>query len=273
MLKKIVVLLSTLFCLAISTSEAAIPNRVFPDTPEELYLELMKYCVMDGIYRDLGTYDPFVKPDLKNIAPYNPRFEQTMMGRSEIDKLHELMNDIRLNGIEGDFIETGVWRGGLTIFMRAFLKAYGDKTRKVWVADSFQGLPKPNPQKYPADKGLDLTGVKWLSVSMEEVQANFARYGLLDDQVCFLKGWFSQTLPSAPIQSLAILRLDGDLYESTMDALIHLYPKLSKGGYIIIDDFGAVPACAKAVNDYRGMVGITDIIYPIDWTGVFWKKS
>jgi hypothetical protein len=84
---------------------------------------------------------------------------------------------------------------------------------------------------------------------MEEVKKNFEKYNLLDNNVKFLKGWFKDTLPSAPIESLAILRLDGDLYESTMDGLINLYSKLSKGGFIIIDDWGAFPACKQAVKD------------------------
>jgi O-methyltransferase len=112
-----------------------------------------------------------------------------------------------------------------------------------------------------------------LAVSLEEVQNNFRRYGLLDDQVRFLKGWFRDTLPSAPIRRLAVLRLDGDLYESTIDSLTHLYPKLVRGGYAIIDDFGDVPACRQAVMDYRALHGITEEIIPIDWSGAFWRKQ
>ena len=85
------------------------------------------------------------------------------------------------------------------------------------------------------------------------MQANFRAYRVLDDKVKFLKGWFKDTLPGAPIRSLAILRLDGDYYESTMDALTNLYDKLSVGGYVIIDDYGedSWTYCQKAVDDYR----------------------
>jgi len=112
-----------------------------------------------------------------------------------------------------------------------------------------------------------------LAVTLEEVQANFQKYDLLDDQVKFLKGWFRDTLPVAPISRLAILRLDGDLYESTMDALVNLYPKLSVGGWVIVDDYGCVPACAKAISDFRMANGIEDEIREIDWTGVCWRRS
>jgi len=91
--------------------------------------------------------------------------------------------------------------------------------------------------------------------------------------VRFLKGWFRDTLPAAPIERLAVLRLDGDMYQSTMDTLVNLYPKVSQGGYVIVDDYGAIPACRQAVNDYRAANGITEEIRDIDWTGIFWQKG
>ena len=113
-----------------------------------------------------------------------------------------------------------------------------------------------------------------LGVSLEDVKANFQRYGLLDDQVCFLKGWFKDTLPKAPIASLAIARLDGDMYESTLDGLTHLYPKLSVGGFLIVDDYGiASPGCRKAVDAYRAAHHISEPIKRIDWGGVFWQRT
>jgi O-methyltransferase len=112
-----------------------------------------------------------------------------------------------------------------------------------------------------------------MRISLEQVQANFQRYGLLDDQVRFLKGWFKDTLPSAPIGKLAMIRLDGDMYESTMDGLVNLYPKLSPGGCLIVDDYGAISACRKAVHDYREQHGIHEEIHSIDWTGVYWRRS
>ena len=170
-------------------------------------------------------------------------------------------------------METGVWRGGASIYMRGVLAAYGVTDRIVWLADSFSGLPKPNESDYPADKDLDLSGIEYLSVSVDEVRHNFERYYLLDDQVRFLVGWFKDTLPNAPVERLAVLRLDGDLYESTMDALGSLYPKLSTGGFLIVDDYGEIAACAKAVNDYREAHGVTDQIIEIDHDGVYWRKS
>lgn len=202
-----------------------------------------------------------------------PVLAHTMIGMKRLDNVQSCIEDVLAQDVRGDLIETGIWRGGATILMRGVLKAYGVTDRRVWVADSFQGLPKPAPEAYPSDAGDAHHALKPLAVPLEEVQANFERYGLLDDQVQFLKGWFKDTLPAAPIEHLAVVRLDGDMYESTMNGLEHLYPKLSVGGYLIVDDHGAVPACRQAVEDYRRAHGILDPIVSIDWTGVYWRRS
>jgi hypothetical protein len=202
-----------------------------------------------------------------------PPYAHTMIGLARLNNLQECVENILNTNVRGDLIEAGVWRGGATIFMRAILRAYGVVDRSVWVADSFQGLPPPNPEKYPHDEGDRHHTERQLAISLEEVKGNFQKYDLLDEQVLFLKGWFSDTLPRAPIRQLALIRLDGDMYESTMDALVNLYPKLSPGGYVIVDDWGAVDACRQAIEDYRAANAIDDEIRPIDGKGVFWKRS
>lgn len=259
----------------------------------QLYLDLLKGCLTRQLFPDdavdcektgfdrlldrlpllhrktrLVGYDD----DLRAVGRDRPSQAETMIGRARLDHLEQCALDVVRQGVPGDFIETGVWRGGATILMRGVLAALGDNTRRVWVADSFEGLPDPDPTRYPADAGAQWWTLP-LGVNIDQVKENFARYGLLDDQVQFLHGWFSDTLPTAPIDRLALLRLDGDMYESTMHALRHLYPKLSPGGYLIVDDFGVVPACRAAVEDYRAEHAITEPIEPIDWSGVFWKRA
>jgi O-methyltransferase len=202
-----------------------------------------------------------------------PLLAQTMAGMKRLDHLQHCVETILADGIPGDFIETGVWRGGSSIFMRAVLKAHDVGDRMVWVADSFQGLPAPDASKYPADAGDEHYTKQQLAISLETVKGNFERYDLLDDQVRFLKGWFKDTLPAAPIEKLALVRLDGDLYESTLDALNSLYPKLQPGGFLVIDDYGALANCRQAVHDYRDHHGITEPIERIDWTGAFWRRN
>lgn len=177
------------------------------------------------------------------------------------------------DGVRGDFIETGVWRGGASIMMRAVLEAYGLADRRVWAADSFRGLPAPNPERYPLDADLHLEGYSVLAVPLDVVKENFRRFGLLDERVRFVEGWFSVTLACVDAEEFAVVRLDGDLYESTTDALAALYPKLAPGGFLVVDDYGAISACRAAVHDYRRRHGVRDEIYEIDWTGVYWRKT
>lgn len=212
--------------------------------------------------------DPAARAEGRDL----PSEAETMVGLRRLDHLERCVADVLRNNVPGDLIETGVWRGGASIFMRAALGAYGDGDRIVWVADSFAGLPKPDPDAYPQDRGDGHWTARALAVSRRDVEANFDRYGLLDDRVRFLEGWFKDTLPDAPIERLAIIRLDGDMYESTMDGLRALYPKLSVGGHLIVDDYGAIAACRQAVDDFRAEFDISEDIEEIDWTGVAWKR-
>ena len=241
-----------------------------------LFLDLMKRCLTNIIYGDPGSVPGYHASDFQIGRRFEgldwPSVAHTMIGLKRLQNIQMCVEDVLARNIEGDLIETGVWRGGATIFMRAILKAWGIEDRNVWVADSFEGLPPPNATQYPEDANSRFHMFKQLAVTIEEVRSNFLRYNLLDDQVKFLKGWFRDTLPVAPIQKLAVMRLDGDMYESTMDALVNLYPKLSIGGYAIIDDYNDIAACRKAVDDYRAANKITEPLAGIDWSGVFWMK-
>jgi len=240
--------------------------RRWPDGGREAILPVLKQ-------NGWRLVQPGADRSIRDVGHDWPPAAETMIGTQRLDNVHECVVQVIKNGVPGDFIETGVWRGGSTILMRGILAAFGDTDRTVWVADSFEGLPPSDVERYPADEGIALSGIKALEVSVDQVKANFARYDLLDEQVRFLVGWFEDTLPIAPVEQLAILRLDGDLYQSTMDALTALYPKLSVGGYVIVDDYGGIEACRQAVTDYRAANGITDVIHEIDWTGVYWQRS
>jgi len=209
---------------------------------------------------------------LNDVGAYWPARAHSMIGRRRLDNLRHCAETVLRENVPGDMIETGVWRGGACIFMRAILKAYGDRKRTVWVADSFAGLPPPDPDTYKDDAGDTLhTFADFLAISRSRVEKNFEAYGLLDSQVQFLEGWFKDTLHKAPIERLAVLRLDGDMYESTIQALDALYERLSVGGFVIVDDYSLKP-CAKAVHDFRDRYGITEEMVDIDGNGVFWRR-
>jgi hypothetical protein len=192
----------------------------------------------------------------------------SMIGMKRLNNIQFCIESVVKNKVDGDFISnpTKVQHQLENIFNVTF-------NGTVWVADSFEGLPKPNTTLYPEDAGDDLYSLEQLRISVDQVKDNFRRFNLLDDKVKFLKGWFKDSLPTAPIEKLAIIRLDGDMYESTMDGLVNLYHKLSSGGFIIIDDYGTIPACKKAVHDFRDKHGITEEIIDIDGSGYYWQKK
>lgn len=174
--------------------------------------------------------------------------------------------------VPGDYIETGVWRGGACILMRGILAAYGITDRWVYCADTFVGLPRPDP-KFPADKRDRLYLFRELAVSEDAVRRNFAAYDLLDDKIVFLKGLFADTLPKLSNRAFALIRLDGDMYGSTWDALINLYDRVSPSGFVIIDDYGGLRNCARAVHDFLDQRGLRVKIQPIDESCVWWQKE
>lgn len=219
---------------------------------------------------ELNRVMPF-NSDLRMVGRDYPATAETMAGIKRLENLRDCITTAIADGVLGDLLEAGVWRGGASIYMRAVLNVHGITDRVVWAADSFEGLPPPNAS-IVADKGDPHHLNKALAVGLDEVKANFSKYGLLDDQVNFLKGWFSQTLASAPIESLAVLRADGDMYESTMDILTSLYSKVSPGGFVIIDDYEALPACRHAVIDFRQEHGITEPLIAVDWSCVYWRR-
>ena len=247
----------------------------------ELYLDLLKKSLTNTLY----TLEPDTDQDQKKyvndfIHHYIKGTAVSMLPQARMDNLQRCVVDVLERDIPGDLIETGVWRGGATIFMRGILKAYGVTDRRVWVADSFEGLPEPDAARFPTEAKyhagpLMKTLYRNFAAGLEEVKRNFEAYGLLDEQVKFLPGWFKDTLPSAPIGKLAVMRLDGDYYESTMDSLTALYDKLSVGGYIIIDDYGedVWTNCRQATEHFRRQRGISTPLVRADSKCYFWQRD
>jgi hypothetical protein len=260
-----------IYCLA-NRQGARMDHLLDPDLISGDFIRQVHKTKLDG-----STTALMVRDEQGNWAPAHHlrnvlEFSHSMIGRLRMNNIQHCVERILADNIPGDLIETGVWRGGATIFMRGLLAAYGVEDRTVWVADSFDGVPPPT---YPQDKGIDLdkSRLPVLAVSLERVRNLFDRYKLLDDQVKFLPGWFKDTLPNAPIERLSLLRLDGDLYESTMDALNALYDKVTPGGYIVVDDYNAIASCKVAIHEFRQSRGIEDEMVTIDQDSVFWRKA
>lgn len=202
-----------------------------------------------------------------------PLAGETMIGKGRLDHLQECIERVLADRVPGDLIEAGVWRGGTAIFMRALLAAHAVADRTVWLADSFAGLPAPDTARYPADLGLRLHTYPELAVPLDEVRRAFDRYDLLDDQVRFLEGWFEETLPTRRGHRWALVRIDADLYQSTTEALLNLYPSLEPGGFLVVDDYGQIEACRRAVDDFRAGAGVMEPLERIDESAVFWRRA
>jgi hypothetical protein len=196
----------------------------------------------------------------------------TLVGLRRLNHLEYCARQIFAQGIPGDFFEAGVCQGGASIFLRALQVVFGEEQRKTWAADSFEGLP---PAALPQDEGLDFTesNYPWLAFGQERVEDHFRRYDLWSDQVRLVKGWFSETLPTLDCGPLALLRLDADLYQSTMEVLVNLYDKVVPGGFVVVDDYGAFEACRLAIDDFRLERNIQEPLKWIDWSGVYWRKD
>ncbi|MCP3891324.1 MAG: macrocin O-methyltransferase [Desulfobulbaceae bacterium] len=229
----------------------------------DLYLDLLKNVLTDQIYH----------PSEARLEGTDwPENGFTMVGLKRLENIQICAMKVIEENIEGDFLEAGVWKGGASMFMRAILKCFKIRNRTVWIADSFKGLPSPKSE-YPADKGNSLYQYEKLAVSLEQVKQNFRALNLLDEQTQFIEGWFHETLFDAPVNKIALLRLDGDMYESTYVSLEALYNRVSIGGFVIIDDYGYVESCKQAVHDFLNKNSLSPIIQKIDWTGVYWRKE
>ena len=195
----------------------------------------------------------------------------TMGSPERLANVRAAAETVLREGVPGAFVETGVWRGGLCIMMKAVLAAAGAR-RKVYVCDSFQGLPEIAEG---ADAPLKLHENPLLSVSADLVRENFDRFGLLDDDVVLVEGWFADTMPplAREIGDVAILRLDGDYYTSTREVIDPLYDKVAPGGFVIVDDYGCYQQARDAIHDFWDERGIRPELIQVDWTCHSWRKE
>ena len=251
------------------------------ETPLErsraLYLGLMERVVCNWIYADgsiRGDKEVPFDQQRRDLGKDIPLVAHSMIGLQRLRHLRWAVETVLAEEIPGDLMECGVWRGGAVALARAVLAAHEENMRRVWAVDSFSGLPPPDP-RFPQDQdtGFDFHKRPELSVGLDQVRENIARYGLLDEQVVFLKGWFHESLPRLPRLRLAVLRVDGDLYSSTTDVLEVMYPNLSPGGIVILDDYGPVVDSQRAVIDFRARHGISDVMMAVDQDAVFWRKG
>lgn len=249
----------------------------------EIYLELIISIVSATAF---GSQEKSIIPKLREkraVAEFDPAkrlkgndwtyLGDTMTGIVRLNNVRNLLRDVMHNNINGDYIETGVWRGGSSVFAKAVMSTeLQGKNRKSYVCDSFRGLPSGDRNIHKGDQGWDHT--PYLEVPDLIVAENFLKLNLLDSKVIFVKGFFKDTMPILrdKIESLAIMRLDGDMYQSTVDVLYNLYNKLNVGGYVIIDDWFGFPA-KDACEDFFKVHKFSPKIVPVDTHAAYFKKT
>jgi O-methyltransferase len=263
----------------------ALTNLIYPEDEQRLWLlsgpagppavpPTQEYL------RDIRYLDPEGHTSLRRakesgrlIHRQPGRYSHTMIGLHGLSRIERSAEELFQQGVPGDFVDAGTCRGGAAIFMRALQTAFGESQRRVWVADSFTGVPA-STSNVDIAAGLDFSTPRypWLAASLEMVRDNFRTYELLDDHVRFLPGLFADTLAAAPIEQIALLRLDADLYSSTSDALSALYDRVADDGVVIVDDYGGLEPCRRAVDDFRAARGITAPLQRINWCEVWWRK-
>ena len=246
---------------------------------QEMYLEFLKSFLSATAFNDAESS---VKGSLR-IQKFDASkrdggedwtyLGDTMTGNLYLQNIWNLLQDVSKNNIPGDYMETGVWRGGASVFARAILNTLGETDRLSYVCNSFAGLPPGDRALDAKDKGWDNIGF-YLAVADEIVATNFQKMGMLDSNVVFAKGFFNETMPplSKHIDKMAVMRLDGDMYKSTVDVLYHSYDKMSIGGYVIMDDWFGFPS-RTAVEDFFKVHGISPEIIAIDSIAAYWKKT
>ena len=264
----------------------ALVNLLYPEDALRLDLVVARELTGDALhdqrllrdarYERPDAYRDLVAAKLEGglAQSLGGRLSHTMIGISGLDNLERCASRVFADGVPGDFLEAGACHGGASIFLRALQVAYDEGHRLTWVADSFAGVPAPT---HPVDRehDLDLSEPRhpWMAAGLEAVRDNFSTYGLLSEEVRFLPGLFADTLPGAPVERLAILRLDGDLYASTRDTLTALYDRVSPGGFVVVDDYGCLEPCRLAVDEFIAERGLDVEIHRVDWTRVCWRKT
>jgi O-methyltransferase len=244
------------------------------------YLDLLKLALCDltgtatmsvGAVPGVGVVSSELRGEERGLRWAGidwPLHGVTMVGLPRLADLQACIETVVKESVPGDLIEAGTWRGGASILMRAILDSLGSTDRTVVAADSYQGFPDLDAAE---SDGVDYS-YEFFSVPLAEVKENFARFGY-DQGVEFVQGFFEDTLPQLTDRTWALVRLDGDSYSATQAGLRSLYPFLSPGGYIVIDDYSVVEGCRRAVDEFRREHEITEPIEEVDWMCVRWRRD
>lgn len=248
----------------------------------ELYTNLLREVVLNSIYHP-KDYNQDGTGGSDGLAP-----SFSMLGRRRLDNFQQVILRVHEDGVDGDIMETGVWKGGASLFAAGVLFTLQEpRMRNVYMCDTFSGIPKPPVNYGKVLSQQDQTAFNkelGFENSPEEVLDRAKRLMLPTSNLHLVQGKFAESLPKLLEQNpgikLSVLRLDGDTYFSTMDVLNNMYASVVDGGFIIVDDFPSWKGCVDAILDYRRQHNITDPIVTVHhapmvelWHGVYWRKG
>lgn len=230
--------------------------------------------IEDPVPKDLETEKTFLNI-YEKCRPF------TMTSPERMFSLHKAVEYVASHGIEGDFVECGVWKGGSAMMMASSLLLNNDQ-RNIYLYDTFEGMSEPN------EKDKDLYGNSadellkesdkysdrsiWCYSTLEQVQQNIYSTNYPKGKIHFIRGKVEDTIPNTIPKKIALLRLDTDWFDSTYHELVHLYPLLSNKGILIIDDYGHWEGARKAVDQYFKEMNIVPLMHRIDYTGRILQK-
>lgn len=237
------------------------------------YLYMVEMAVTGSLFDEAGKCDPKSFGGCASSTTYNeternegldwPYVGHTMVGHLRIQNVKKALLDVLANNIPGDFVELGVWRGGVCIYARCLLNSHHETDRKVHLFDAFENIP-----------GYE-TSTSYLSVSQAQVEHNLEKYHAKEGTV-FHKGLFKDSVKPFASEfkgNISVLRVDGNFYDSYQDAMYYLYDKVPVGGYVIFDDVMSHPAVTRFWEDFKREQGLPEELIQIDFHSAYYKKT
>jgi len=253
-------------------------------TIQQLKNLIKKNSSLLKVYKKVKFMKELPLRDLTNfgrLSLFRKIYPYTMVDAKRLSNIHDLAEAAEKGKLKGVFAECGVWRGGCAAIMASVSKK-AQSSRKIWLFDSFEGLPEPTTKdgQVAKDYAQNRAGGKLKTINkcvgpLDDAKEIFFNVLKIDpNNVVIKKGWFQDTLPVAKkeIGPIAILRLDGDWYESTKICLDNLYDNVTSGGYVVVDDYGHWEGCKKAIDEFIAGRKIKTDLIKIDYAGIYFKK-
>lgn len=237
---------------------------------------LLKKILRERGYIHVNSVDKFHDIESEFFEIYEQCKPYTLTSMERMYTLYKAVAYICKNKIPGDFVECGVWKGGSVMLIALTLMKIGDSERSIYMYDTYQGMVEPtdvdvNYANVTAKEKWDATshdlGSTWCYSPLDDVRRNVISTGYSEDRFIFVRGKVEETMPGTLPPSVSLLRLDTDFFESTYHELLHLYPLLSKGGVLIIDDYGHWKGSKEATDKYISEQNLMLFLNRVDYAG------